>query len=42
VICQSDELFGVKGHGSTPTLKAGRKSQHTRPECPTLQIDELG
>src|SRR5690242_4054120 len=33
MICQDDELFGVKGHGPTPTLSTGPQSQHTRPNA---------
>jgi hypothetical protein len=31
--CQGDELFGVKGHGSAPTPKAGRKASTCAPDA---------
>jgi hypothetical protein len=33
VICQGDELFGVKGHGSTPTLPAGPQASTRAPNA---------
>jgi hypothetical protein len=35
VISQGDEFFGVKGHGSTPTLPAG---SHASTHAPNAQL----